>query len=136
MGLSMRLLRPGLTIVAAVLLGGCGAADSGGAARAAEEFYAAYGADDGAAACAVLSEDTRSRLEQEERSPCREAVLSVQLTGRRAVGTTAYVTEAKVDLDGGETVLLEETAEGWRVSAAGCKPAPGAETPYDCELAS
>jgi hypothetical protein len=132
----MRLLRPRLAIVAAVFLSGCGAADSGGAATAAESFYAAYGADDGAAACRVLSDDTRSTVEQEERRPCREAILSIHLRGRRAVDTTAYVTEAKVDLDGGDTVFLEETADGWRVSAAGCKPLPGKETPYDCELES
>ena len=47
-----------------------------------------------------------------------------------------YITDAKVDLDGGDSVFLEETPAGWRVTAAGCKPVPDQEAPYDCEIES
>jgi hypothetical protein len=117
-------------------LTGCGATDSSGAADAAERLYAAYADKDGASACELLSESTLERLEHDERQPCEEAVLSLKLSGERAAASSAYVTEAKVDLDGGDSVFLEETPDGWRVNAAGCKPVPDQEAPYDCELES
>jgi len=128
------LLTMGIAIAMAIT--GCGATDPEGASRAAERFYAAASAKDGDAACEELSETTRKELERDEQKPCREAVLMLQLSGRRAVRTSAYVTQAKVDLDGGESAFLEETPHGWRVTAAGCKPTPGPETPYDCEVES
>lgn len=129
---------PALVVVAVtgLVLAGCGAGEPRGAAASAERLYAAVAAQDGAAACAVLSEDTRLQLESDERRPCAEAVLELQLSGERATETEAYVTEAKVDLDGGDSVFLEETPAGWRVTAAGCRPMPGDETPYDCEVES
>jgi len=119
-----------------IVLTGCGATDTGGAADAAERLYAAYSRDDGAAACATLSDDAREQLVEDEQKPCAEAVLELKLSGSRATGEEAYVTEAKVDLDGGDRVFLEETGDGWRVTAAGCRPVPGPEAPYDCEVES
>jgi hypothetical protein len=119
-----------------VTLGGCGATDPGGAADVAERLYAAYADEDGAAACATLTADTREQLVKDDRKPCERAVLSLKLSGGRAVGTSAFITEAKVDLDGGDSVFVEETSEGWLVSAAGCKPVHDQEAPYDCEVES
>jgi uncharacterized protein YceK len=125
-----------LTMVA-LALSGCGATDSGGAADAAERLYAAYAERDGAAACATLSDDTRQQLVEDEGKPCAEAVLALDLSGSRVTGKQAYVTEAKVETDGGDSVFLEETgAHGWLVTAAGCRPTPDQEAPYDCEVES
>jgi hypothetical protein len=90
-----------LVLVAGVglALTGCGATDSEGARDTAERLYLAYSDDDGAAACATLSDDTREQLVEDEQ-------------------------------------FLEETGDGWRVTAAGCRPAPGREAPYDCEVDS
>jgi hypothetical protein len=120
----------------ALLLVGCGATDSNGARATAERFYGAAAAEDGADACAVLSDSTREQLVEDEGKPCEEAVLDLKLSGERATGTGAYMTEAKVDLDGGDSVFLEETADGWRVTAAGCQPVDDEEAPYDCEVES
>jgi hypothetical protein len=117
-------------------LTGCGATDTGGAADAAERLYAAYSREDGAAACATLSDDTRQQLVEDQQKPCAEAVLELKLSGTRTTAEEAYVSEAKVETDGGDSVFLEETADGWLVSAAGCRPAPGPESPYDCEVES
>jgi hypothetical protein len=118
-------------------LAGCGATDPGGAADTAERLYAAHAADDGEAACATLSDDTREQLEQDERKPCPEAVLALDLSGERVTAKQAYVTEAKVETDGGDSVFLEETGEhGWLVTAAGCRPTADQEAPYDCEVES
>jgi hypothetical protein len=125
---------PSLLLLAA--LAGCGATDPDGAADAAERLYAAHADRDGAAACAMLTEDTREQLVQDEGKPCEEAVLSLKLSGERASATDAAITEAKVDLDGGDSVFVEETPEGWRVGAAGCKPVPDEEAAYDCEVES
>jgi len=125
-------------VIAAVILvaAGCGATDSGGAEQAAERLYGAYADKDGAAACAALTDGTRKQLEKNEQKPCDEAVLELELSGERSVGRQAYITEAKVDLDGGDSVFVEETPDGWRVNAAGCKPVPDEEAPYDCEVES
>jgi len=127
-----------LVLVAGVgfALAGCGATDSEGARDAAERLYVAYSDDDGAAACDTLSDDTREQLVKDEQKPCPEAVLELDLSGTATVGAEAYVTEAKVETDGGDSVFLEETGDGWRVTAAGCRPAPGREAPYDCEVDS
>ena len=128
--------RAALVLGIGLAFAGCGATDSGGATDAAERLYEAYSRDDGAAACATLSDDAREQLEQDERKPCGGAVLELKLSGTRATAEEAYVTEAKVDLDAGDSVFLEETGDGWRVSAAGCRPSPGRESPYDCEVES
>ena len=125
-----------LTIGVAVSLAGCGAADPDAASETAERFYAAAQAEDGAGACGQLGEATREQLERDEGEPCAEAVLGLRLTGGRATGTSAYMTEAKVDLDGGDSVFLEETGAGWRVTAAGCRPVSDQEAPYECEVES
>jgi hypothetical protein len=41
---------------------------------------------------------------------------------------------AQAKLRGGEAVFLDQTDQGWKISAAGCKPQPG--KPYQCELES
>jgi hypothetical protein len=131
-------VRPAIFVLGA-LVGlaalGCGASDRESAAAAvAERFHAALGQRDGVAACAELSEETASTLEQQKDAPCEEAVLSLELpTGGESAVTDVYVRSASVDLVEGETTFLDEGSEGWKVSAAGCTPtAP--DLPYDCEL--
>jgi hypothetical protein len=59
---------------------GCGVSDREPDATAvADRFHAALGRGDGEAACAELSEETASRLEQQEEMPCESAVLALEL---------------------------------------------------------
>jgi hypothetical protein len=119
----------------AVAAVGCGASDrESDAAAVAERFHAALEQGDGAAACAELSEETQSKLEQQEGTPCEEAVLSLELPrGATAADTAVYLRSASVQLAEGGTTFLDEGAQGWKVSAAGCTPtAP--DQPFDCEL--
>jgi hypothetical protein len=44
-----------------------------------------------------------------------------------------YVTSASVALASGGTMFLDEAADGWEVSAAGCRPTTD-DLPYDCAL--
>lgn len=131
-------LAAGLALVClAAALAGCGAGSADeDAADVAEAFYRAVAAKDGDGACAQLSESTISELEKEEMSACPKAVTELKLSGSEAGHSTVYLTSALVELRGGDRVFLDRTPEGWKVSAAGCKPEPGEEKPDDCEVES
>jgi len=122
-------------LLLALPLAGCGTANrQRDVAAVAERFHAALEAGDGQAACAELSEETASKLEQQEKKPCEEAILAVELPKGGTVGATeVYERSAYAALAEGGTDFLDEGPDGWTVSAAGCRPtAP--EQPYECEL--
>jgi hypothetical protein len=122
--------------VALLALSGCGRSGDRASVRAvAEDFYAAASGHQGDRACEWLSADARQALEKDESAPCSRAVERLQLSGRRARRVEIYSTNAAVALRGGDTVYLQETAHGWRISAAGCRT-PGYDQPADCELQS
>jgi hypothetical protein len=129
--------RHALSLALAVLaLAGCGRSGDRATVRSvAEGFYAAVGSHDGARACGWLSADARQTLEKDESSPCAQAVDHLKLSGRRARRVEVYSTDAAVALRGGDTVYLQDTARGWRISAAGCRD-PADDQPADCELAA
>jgi hypothetical protein len=121
-------------LVAALLLAGCGrGGDRDEARAAAEQLHAAVADGDGEAACARLSAQAREALEQEEGQPCAEAVLSLRLDGLAATDVRVYVTTSTVRFDSGQRAVVDDTAEGWRVSAAGCEGGSQDE-PHTCEL--
>lgn len=124
-----------LACVAALAPTACGASDRApDAASVAERFQSALQAEDGVAACAELNEATVSTLEREEKEPCDKAILTLDLPrGERARDTTAYVTSAAVTLSDGSAAFLDEGPDGWKVAAAGCRPA-GEQKPFECEL--
>jgi hypothetical protein len=112
----------------------CGTgADRDQAQAAAEALYAAVAEGDGQAACRQLSPQARMELEGQERAECPEAILGLELTGSTAERVEVFTNEAAVHLAGGDTVFLDETQQGWRVSALGCQEqAP--DRPADCEV--
>jgi hypothetical protein len=116
---------------------GCGRdADRADARTVTTRFLAALERGDGEAACAQLSPDTRAALVDEEQKPCRDAVGSLGLQASPVTRLQIYVTNAKADLANGDSAFLSQGAQGWRVSAVGCRPARGkpADAPYDCAL--
>jgi hypothetical protein len=116
---------------------GCGrTADREQATEVAERFFTAVGAGDGVTACAQLGADTRKALEDDEGKPCRDAIGGLSLEAGTPTKLELYLTNAKADLDNGESAFLSLTAEGWRLSAVGCKPGsdPPEDEPMDCEL--
>lgn len=117
------------------LCSGC-ATGTGDAEHAAEDFYAAVAAKDGVRACGGLTTATAEQLEKDDGAPCSEAVLDLKLRGVRMAKSEVYVTSSRVRLEDGDSVFLDETSDGWKVSAAGCAPQPGEEAPYDCEAES
>jgi hypothetical protein len=98
-----------------------------------ERFLAAVEAQDGAAACAQLSEATADALARDEGEPCVEAAPQLDVAPSAVARVQVYAIGAKVELADGESAFLELTETGWRIAAAGCVPA-GAGQPYDCEV--
>jgi len=125
-----------IACAAVALVGGCGSQREQDASRVAKRFYSAVAAKDGAAACSQLSEDAVAKLESEEKASCPDAVLELDLglPAGQERSTDVYLTSAKVDLAGGDSVFLDQTGDGWRISAAGCQPQPGEEKPDECEV--
>ena len=116
---------------------GCGrAGDRDQATEVATRFLEAVGAGDGDVACSLLADDTRTALEDEEQKPCPEAIGAASVEEGSPTAVELYITNAKADLDNGESAFLSLTPDGWRISAAGCKrgDGPPADAPMDCEL--
>jgi hypothetical protein len=124
-----------LACLLALAVPGCGTADREDEVGAvAKRFHAALESGDGQAACDALNEETASKLEQQEKKPCEQAILSLDLPkGGTVAEARVYVTSAFATLAEGGTDFLDEGPEGWRVSAAGCEPTAPSQ-PYDCEL--
>jgi hypothetical protein len=127
-------------IVAACLIvlaiAGCGTGDrKDDAAAVAERFHAALESGDGSSACDQLSEETTSKLEQQEGKPCEEAILSLKIPkGGAAAVERVEITSAYIGLAEGSADFLDEGPDGWKISAAGCEPTSSTDQPYECEL--
>jgi hypothetical protein len=129
---------PGVALLACLLalaLAGCGTGDrEHDASAVAQRFHAALEAGDGQAACHELSEESASKLEQQEKKPCEEAIVSLDLPkGGTVAEAGVYLTSAFAQLAEGGTDFLDEGPDGWKVSAAGCEPTAPSQ-PYDCPV--
>ncbi len=126
-------------VVAACLMAlaaaGCGTGErADDAAAVAEHFHAALADDDGQAACEELSEETASKLEQDEMKPCEDAILELDLPkGGTVASRRVEMRSASTDLAQDGTDFLDEGPTGWKISAAGCR-STAPEQPYECVL--
>ena len=123
----------GLAVYTAIGLARNGDDPAAGAAVAA--FGSALDSGDGGRACSLLTEDAQDAVEQSRRKSCEAGVLELRRLISPA-GTPAEANRAEssalVRMSGGGTWFLDETRDGWRVSAAGCEANPG--LPYECEV--
>lgn len=132
-----RAILPAAAALSFALLAGCGTADDRTQAEdVVARFSAALDAGRGDDACALLSDATAAQLEQTEQKPCAEAVTSLPHEPGAVANAEVYITNAKIDLDSGETMFLSREADGWKLSAVACTPADGkpADRPYECEV--
>lgn len=108
---------------------GCAAAAQPAVATVADQFGAAVGRHDGAAACALLTDDARHDTESFGRD-CPGQLATLPDPGPvqqvEVWGGTAQVHLAR------DTIFLLQFPGGWRVSGAGCTPQ--GEAPYRCEV--
>jgi hypothetical protein len=105
------------------------------AAAVSAAFHAALARGDGQGACDELSEETAAKVEQQEKKPCDQAILTLDLPkGGTAADRRIEITSGYVRLSDGTADFLDDGPEGWKVSAAGCKPGATSDEPYDCEV--
>jgi hypothetical protein len=125
--------RAAALFAAAVLAGasGCGgSADQTNVRRATTAFFAAITAHQDARACDDLVPQAAKGLQTSD-STCADQIGKLKLAGGpiRAVRVWGY--RAQVVL-GDDTVFLTRLRQGWKVTAAGCRPQ--AKGPYDCDV--
>ncbi|QJY44574.1 hypothetical protein [Pseudonocardia broussonetiae] len=112
-------------MLVAVAAGGCASAQRPEVERVAGEFAAA-GPE---ARCALLAPAVVAVLDAQD--GCETGVAQVPAGSSDVVGTEVWGDDAQVRLPG-DTLFLTRTATGWKVVAAGCRPA--AEGPYVCAV--
>jgi hypothetical protein len=125
-----RAVTAAMAAAAALVLTGCGDASSDEVGTTARAFAAPDA--DPATRCALLTENTRAALVQDEGSPCEEAIADIPVGTGDVVSVEVWGTEAQVKL-GDDTLFLTQTSDGWRVSAAACR-AQGSDEPYECQV--
>jgi hypothetical protein len=117
-------------------LAGCGTADDRTQARATvERFYDAVRSGDAASACEEVGEGLLEAIESATQQSCRGVITRFEYEGGEVTGTEVYMTAAKVDLSGGESVFLSREDAGWKLSALACRAEEGkpADRPWECE---
>ena len=126
-----------IAVLLGLLLAGCGVSDDEAEVRdVTERFYAAVRADDGAAACELLSAEAVEALEGQTGQACDDVIARLEYEGGRVESAVVYVTNAKVDLSGGESAFLSDEPDGWRIVGVACRPETGKprDRPFECEL--
>jgi hypothetical protein len=119
-------------IAAAIVIGLTRSGDDPAAGDTVERFAAALEEGNGRAACAELSAEARNVLESQEASECEQAIVELDLSLGEVSSVEVADTSATVELAEGGSVYLDDTSEGWRISAVGCEPRPS--QPDDCEI--
>jgi hypothetical protein len=115
-----------------VALTGCASTPAAADARlVARSFADAVRRQDGAAACALLSERARESVESSG-GTCADELPRRELRVGSPGAATVWGDAAQVHAPP-ETLFLGEYADGWRVTGAGCRPR-GEELPYQCAV--
>jgi hypothetical protein len=98
-----------------------------------EEVAVAFGAPgaDPASRCALLAPATVATLEHEESTGCAQALGELELPGGTVESIAVWGDNAQVRLSG-DTLFLNRTDQGWKITAAGCQPSE--EAPYRCRV--
>lgn len=110
--------------------------DDPAAGTAVTRFGEALRADNGAAACGLLTAVAQSKLESERKKPCAQAILEVAdelAPGDSVTRIDVAETSAFVRTSRGPTFFLDKVGASWRLSAAGCTKQAG-DAPYSCAL--
>ena len=111
---------------------GCTPAGQAEAWATAGQFETALAAHDNQAACRLLSDEARHRLETASTRPCPAALAALSLPAGPTRSIETWGGNSQVRLDG-SVLFLAEFRAGWRVTAAGCTPRT--DQPYDCVVA-
>lgn len=124
---------PHLIALAAILAGPAGCArpaDQADVRRAVRAFFAAIAGQQDRQACAWLAPQAAKSLRTSD-STCAEEIGKLKLTGGRIRAVRVWGDRAQAVLSG-DTVFLSRFPQGWKVTAAGCRPQR--QGPYDCDV--
>ncbi len=117
----------------ALALSACTGPGTDQAAQVADAFERAAVSDAGKA-CDLLASRTRDEVEKSAQQPCADALGQDDLPDPSPLlSVEVYGHDAMVRFDN-DTVFLARFPDGWRVTAAGCRPGPSDEKPYDCDV--
>src|SRR4051812_8299950 len=118
----------GLLVTACGGIGG----NAGGARAAAESFTTAVQQQDFATACDLLAPETKRELESSQEQSCDQALGQQELDEEGGVSKAEVYGRSGRAMVGTDTIFLSRFPNGWRVTAAGCRPRE--DLPYECEL--
>lgn len=125
-----------LLVLAASGLLAVSACTGPGADQAAQvaETFDRLAVSDAGQACDLLAPGTRDEVEKAAQQPCSEALGQEDLPDPSPLlAVDVYGHDAVVRF-GNDTVFLARFPEGWRVTAAGCRPGPSDDRPYACDV--
>jgi len=124
----------GLLLAAGVLaLSACTGPGADQAAQVADSFDRAAVSDAGQA-CDLLAIRTREEVEKSEQQPCAQALGQEDLPDPSPLLSVDVYGHDAIVRFGNDTVFLARFPEGWRVTAAGCRPGPSEDKPYECDV--
>ncbi|WP_309140345.1 hypothetical protein [Streptomyces sp. PKU-EA00015] len=128
-------LCPAAAAAGLLLLSGCASVTEreSAASGAVERFEAALRSGQTGRACAVLAPGTVEELEDSAKTACPAALNDAEVPAGGAVERVdVYGRQARVVLRH-DTLFLSVFPDGWRITAAGCRPRTGG-LPYSCEV--
>jgi hypothetical protein len=115
-----------------LLVTGCGVQPGGDAVtRTADQWLAAARARNADALCRLLTPAAAESVATGDQT-CVQALGDLTLPGGGSVGAVQVWSDRAQVKTGADTLFLTETANGWRVSAAGCTFR--GDEPYDCDV--
>jgi hypothetical protein len=90
--------------------------------------------NDAAKACELLAPRTHDEVEKAAKKSCAEALPDEDLPDPSPLTSVDVFGHDAIARFGNDTVFLARFPEGWRITAAGCRPGPSEAKPYDCDI--
>jgi hypothetical protein len=115
---------------AALLVSGCGSLSADEVEGVATAFAGAE--DDPAARCQLLLPAVVETLVEDGGASCEDAIADLPVGSGDVTSVEVWGEEAQARLSD-DVLFLSRTADGWRITAAGCR-AQGAQLPYKCQV--
>jgi hypothetical protein len=130
----MNLRRGALLAAPALLL--VAACNGPGADQAAEvaQRFERLATSDPAAACSLLAPGTLAEVEKAAEKSCAEAFPDEDLPDPSDLASVDVFGHDAIARFGNDTVFLARFPDGWRITAAACRPGPDDQKPYDCDI--
>jgi hypothetical protein len=110
---------------------GCSGPGADQASETAQSFQQ-LASNDSAQACGLLAPKTLEDVEKSAEKPCAEALGDEDLADPSALVSVDVFGHDAIVRFANDTVFLARFPEGWRVTAASCRPGPSDDKPYDC----